>query len=272
MTARCPVEAKPARRFEERASLCRRYEATASRGVVRDRTPRRTWPDLRCRAGRAGRRSPASSSRAPGIRSSRARSSRDDLRRAPSARRRSLPTSHAPRDCEVASDLAGESILPADRLGDLESVRRCIARYRRAVVNTQVLREAGRHDSGVHFREFPCCDIGAGLRQYLEPHAEPIGVELARPVPAWPHARDPGRRRAPVVRASPARRTRCCLRARTAGSRDGSTQAGVAGRRERGVACSGCDRAGPVVQLDESQIESFGHVEWTTMPRTGADR
>ena len=44
-----------------------------------------------------------------------------------------------------------------------------------------MVREARRHDSGVHFCEFPCCDIGAGLRQYLEPHAEPIRVELLVP-------------------------------------------------------------------------------------------
>jgi len=183
-----------------------------------------------------------------------------------------FPRVCAPGDGDVAADLASESILPADSLSDLESVRRCITRDRRAVVNTQVLREAGRHDSGVHLCDFPRSDIGARLGQHLEPHAETIGVELL--VPARPG-------RTPEVQIEDALQ----LFGRSQGDELAAVfesasldhtmdQLRLESRDDAGEVRRAQDAIEQTLRFSwtTSQIKSFGHVEWTTMPRKGADR
>src|SRR6188472_4235243 len=95
-----------------------------------------------------------------------------------------LPGVGAPGDSHVTSDIAHESVRAGDLLRDLLPIRRRVARDRPALEDAHVLCEPRRDDFGIHLRELPCCDISAGLSQYLEPHAETIRVELL--VPARP--------------------------------------------------------------------------------------
>ena len=183
-----------------------------------------------------------------------------------------LPGVGAPGDSHVTSDLAHEPVRAVDLLRDLLPIRRRVARDRPALEDAHVLCEPRRDDFGIHLREFPCCDISAGLSQYLEPHTETIRVELL--VPARP-------RRTPEIQIEDAlqlfgRRQGDELAAvfESASLNDTMDQLWLQSRddiREVGRAQDAIEQA-MWFSWTTSQIKSFGHVEWTTMPRTGADR
>ena len=89
-----------------------------------------------------------------------------------------VPGIRATRDEATAGDLAGEAAVRLDHRGDLRAVAGDVAGERRDVEHPHVLREAGRDEIGVEPGDGPRRHVGALLHQHLDPHAEPIGVEL----------------------------------------------------------------------------------------------
>ena len=89
-----------------------------------------------------------------------------------------VPGVRATRDDPAAGDLAGEAAVRLDHRRDLRAVGGDVAVQGGDVEDADVLRETGRDEIGVEPGDGPRRHVGALLHQHLDPHAEPIGVEL----------------------------------------------------------------------------------------------
>ena len=77
-----------------------------------------------------------------------------------------VPGVGACRDDQIAADLATEPVTGHR------------GRDRRGIEHARVVGERGRHQIDIHARDDPRSGAGTGFHQRVDPHAEPIGVEL----------------------------------------------------------------------------------------------
>jgi hypothetical protein len=89
-----------------------------------------------------------------------------------------VPGIRAAGDEATPSEFATKTAVRLDDRGDLLAVGGDVAGERRDVVHPYVLRETGRDEIGVEPGDGPRRHVEALLHQHLDPHAEPIGVEL----------------------------------------------------------------------------------------------